>query len=139
MRLGFLPREAIYTCDTKQNLNPDYISGLSVLGGNPSEPENERELVPFLKRVKNFYPDKDIWLWTGHTMEKLNEIGSALPEVCDVIIDGPFVEELKDLSLAFRGSSNQRMWVRTKGGMIQVNSVDELNDLKFPQQVNMVC
>ena len=111
-------------------LHPDHIQGLSILGGNPSEPDNEKELIPFLKRVKQFYPDKDIWLWTGHTMEQLKEMGSKLPDVCDVIIDGPFVEELKDPSLAFKGSSNQHMWARTKDGMVQVSGPEELKDLK---------
>ena len=90
-------------------LKPDHIKGLSILGGNPTEPQNERELIPFIKRVKEYYPDKDIWLWTGHTLEELKARDDELIKLCDVVVDGRFEEEKKDASLAFRGSSNQRI------------------------------
>lgn len=91
-------------------LMPDYIRGLSILGGNPTEKENEYELTRFVERVRSYYEDrKDIWLWSGHTWEQLMERKSELVPLCDVLVDGPFVEEKKDLTLPFRGSSNQRI------------------------------
>ena len=98
-------------------MEPDYISGLSLLGGEPFEPENQPALINLLKRVKSVYPNKNIWCYTGflfdsellgqsrangqHTLELL--------ELIDILVDGRFVEELKDISLKFRGSSNQRI------------------------------
>lgn len=91
-------------------LMPDYIRGLSILGGNPTEKENEYELIRFVERVRSYYEDrKDIWLWSGHTWEQLMERKSELVPLCDVLVDGPFIEEKKDLTLPFRGSSNQRI------------------------------
>ena len=90
-------------------LAPDYVKGLSLLGGNPTELENEEELIPFCKRVKMTYPDKDIWMWSGHTYEQLIERNDQLLPLCDVLIEGPFIQEKKDLTLPFRGSSNQRI------------------------------
>lgn len=98
-------------------LEPDYIKGLSLLGGEPFEPENQRELVKLVKRVKERYPEKDIWCYTGYTLEKdlLREgrvrcqVTHKLLSLMDVLVDGAFVEELKDISLPFRGSSNQRI------------------------------
>lgn len=90
-------------------LTPDYVRGLSLLGGNPTEPSNEKDLVPFVKRVKMERPDKDIWMWSGHTWEQLVERNDELFPLCDVVIEGPFIQEKKDLTLAFRGSSNQRI------------------------------
>ena len=82
---------------------------MSILGGNPTEPRNEEELIPFVKRVKEYYPNKDIWLWTGHDIDQLLAQGDELIKLVDVVVDGPFIEEKKDQSLAFRGSSNQRI------------------------------
>ena len=90
-------------------LHPEHISGLSLLGGNPTEKENEIELVPFVKRVKDYYPNKDIWIWSGHTFEQLIENKDELLPLCDVLVDGPFIEKQKDLTLPWRGSSNQRV------------------------------
>ena len=91
-------------------LMPDYIRGLSILGGNPTEKENEYELTRFVERVRSYYEDrKDVWLWSGHTWEQLMERKSELVPLCDVLVDGPFIEEKKDLTLPFRGSSNQRI------------------------------
>ena len=86
-----------------------YIRGLSILGGNPTEPENEKALVPFLQRVRRECPSKDVWMWTGHAMEDLVKKNDPLVPLCDVIVDGPFIEEKKDLTLPWRGSSNQRV------------------------------
>ena len=88
-------------------LRPTWIQGLSILGGEPMEPENQEALLPFLERVKAELPDKDIWLYTGYTYETLS--GSRLLSLADVLVDGPFIEAEKDISLCFRGSRNQRI------------------------------
>ena len=111
-----------------ESLAPDFISGLSVLGGEPMEPENQRALLPFLRRVRErFGTGKTIWVYTGCVLEELlpgsrdrndapplssrwrTEATDEFLSMVDVLVDGPFVEELKDISLQFRGSSNQRI------------------------------
>lgn len=100
-----------------QMLKPDYINGLTLLGGEPMEPQNQRALVPFLKRVREAYPNKNIWCFTGFTYEILKTDGShprcevtdEMLSLIDVLVDGRYVDELKDLTLQFRGSSNQRL------------------------------
>ncbi len=94
-------------------LRPSWIQGLSILGGEPMEPENENVLLPFIKRVKETYPKKDIWLYSGYTYEELK--GRKILQYVDVLVDGRFEEKLRDPSLAFRGSSNQRI-LRLKAG-----------------------
>lgn len=99
------------------SLKPSYIQGLTVLGGEPMEPSNQAVLAPFLARVKRVYPAKDIWVYTGDILEELQdpenprhtEHTDDLLASVDVLVDGPFVQELKDISLRFRGSSNQRL------------------------------
>lgn len=88
-------------------LRPYWIQGLSILGGEPMEPENQAALLPFLKRVREELPDKDIWLYTGYLYESI--VDSPLLQYIDVLVDGPFVEAEKDAGLAFRGSRNQRI------------------------------
>lgn len=105
--------------DIIQSLEPRYVSGLTVLGGEPLEPENQEALLPFLRRVREAWPAKSLWLYTGFTWEELTrpELGSraATPLVrpliatLDVLVDGPFVLAQKDITLRFRGSSNQRL------------------------------
>lgn len=98
-------------------LEPEYINGLTLLGGEPFEPENQRALLPFVKRVRKTYPNKNIWAYSGFTYEELLtegthphcEVTKELLSLLDVLVDGRFVEELKDISLRFRGSSNQRI------------------------------
>ena len=93
------------------------INGLTLLGGEPFEPENQRGLLPFLRRVRERLPGKTIWAFTGFTWEQLHTDGShprcevtdELLSLVDVLVDGRFVEELHDISLRFRGSSNQRI------------------------------
>lgn len=100
-----------------ESLAPDYIAGLTILGGDPFEPENQRELYPFLKKVKEKYPQKNIWCYTGYTYEQgslkepevRTEVTRALLSLIDVLVDGKFEEDLKDIRLKFRGSSNQRI------------------------------
>lgn len=88
-------------------LEPDHISGLSILGGEPLHPRNRDEVLRISRKVKEVYPQKDIWLWTGYTFEEVSWLllGSGI----DVVVDGQFVEDLKDLRLKYRGSSNQRV------------------------------
>ena len=98
-------------------LSPSYIKGLSLLGGEPMEPANQITILPFLKKIKKIYPNKDIWCFTGFTYELLKTNGSyprcpstdEILSLIDVLVDGPFIEEKKDMTLWFRGSSNQRV------------------------------
>ena len=96
-------------------LRPLWIQGLSILGGDPMEPENQVVLLPFLRRVKAELPEKDVWLYTGYRLEDVRE--SPLLPYVDTVVDGPFVAEQKDVSLAFRGSRNQRI-IHLQGGAI---------------------
>ncbi len=97
-----------------KHLAPDHIKGLSVLGGEPFEPENQSAVLALVRRVRETYPNKSIWCYSGYLFEALRDgkVGAhsrELLEQLDVLVDGPFVIELKDLSLRFRGSSNQRL------------------------------
>lgn len=95
-------------------LNPR-ISGLSVLGGEPFEPRNQKDVLRLMHSVKQSAPDKDIWCFTGYTLEQLLSDGSKMKyarkilELVDVLVDGPFIQEQKNLALKFRGSTNQRL------------------------------
>jgi len=86
---------------------PDHISGLSILGGEPLHPRNRTDVLDLVKKFKEVYPNKTVWIWTGYLWEEVADdiIGSGV----DVVVDGKFVEELKDLRLKYRGSSNQRV------------------------------
>lgn len=90
--------------------NPN-IQGLSLLGGEPFEYSNVPELTTLSFEVKKEYPNKDIWAWSGYRYEQIVKDPYRLPLLlyCDVLVDGEFVEELKDITLKFRGSSNQRI------------------------------
>ena len=88
-------------------LRPSWIQGLSILGGDPMEPENQRVLLPLLKRIRVMLPEKDVWLYTGYCMEGVSS--SPLLPYVDVVVDGQFIEAEKDAGLAFRGSRNQRI------------------------------
>ena len=127
-----------------KSLEPDFIAGLTLLGGEPMEPENQRALVPFLRRFREkFGAKKTLWVYTGCIWERVSGEAESFPllnkdveksfdrggrdssspkdyrwrievtdeflSMVDVLVDGPFVEELKDISLRFRGSSNQRI------------------------------
>lgn len=110
-----------FTAETEeallQMLAPAYINGLTLLGGEPFEPENQRGLLPFLRLVRERLPGKTVWAFTGFTWEQLHtdgahprcEVTDELLSLVDVLVDGRFVEELHDISLRFRGSSNQRI------------------------------
>ena len=110
-----------YTLKTEEEIlnavSPDYIKGLSLLGGDPLEEDNTHALLPLLRKFKAQYPNKTVWCYTGYNykeeilrgklpnMAEINELLSYI----DVLVDGRFVEEKKDLSLRFRGSSNQNL------------------------------
>ena len=110
-----------FTAETEEKLldmlAPAYINGLTLLGGDPFEPRNQRALLPFLRRVRERYPQKNIWAFSGFTWEELHTEGShprcevtdEMLSYIDVLVDGRFVEALKDIRLRFRGSSNQRI------------------------------
>ena len=86
---------------------PDYIKGLSILGGEPLHPRNALGTLDVVKRFKEKYPEKTVWVWTGFLYENVNKLYD-LSEI-DVLIDGQFIEELHDPTLIYRGSSNQRV------------------------------
>ena len=96
-----------FTDETKAEifaeLDKPFVNGLTVLGGEPFEPRNQRELLPLLREVREKYPDKTIWCFTGFRLE------DELLACINVLVDGRFVKELKDISLQFRGSRNQRV------------------------------
>ena len=97
-------------------MQPSYVKGLTVLGGEPMEPQNQPAVLELLKKVKESYPEKSVWMFSGYDYEKdmLGRMWEEVPETkeilscIDVLVDGEFVEELKNLSLRFKGSSNQR-------------------------------
>ncbi|MFR7591927.1 MAG: anaerobic ribonucleoside-triphosphate reductase activating protein [Longibaculum sp.] len=97
-------------------LKPPHIKGLSLLGGEPMEISNQEGLLPLLRKVKTVYPQKDIWCYTGYVLEDLLEGGRVHTDVSDellsyidILVDGPFILELKNIRLKFRGSENQRI------------------------------
>lgn len=100
-----------------RSLEPAYVKGLTVLGGEPFEEENQKVLLPFLKRVQERFPNKDIWCFTGYLYDvdlvtggrKCTSDTPELLSLIDVLVDGPFVEEQRNLMLKFRGSENQRL------------------------------
>lgn len=110
-----------YTQETEdeilQALSPSYIAGLTLLGGEPFEPQNQAALLPLLRRVRRELPEKSIWAFSGYTLDtdiltgKLGDwdITREILSYLDVLVDGEFVQEKKDISLRFRGSSNQRL------------------------------
>ena len=103
--------------EVMKDLDHDYISGLTLLGGEPLEQVNQEGLLPLVKKAKEKFPNKKIWCYTGFDFEKdvvgkmakENETTKQLLKYIDVIVDGKFEEDKKDLKLKFRGSSNQRI------------------------------
>ncbi len=117
-------------------LEPGYISGLTILGGEPFEPSNQRRLVPFLRKVKDRFPGKTIWSFTGFTYEQLltvgehchTEVTEEMLSLLDMLVDGRFVKELKNITLRFRGSENQRI--------IDLNKTRECGDIVLWEGMN---
>ena len=110
-----------YTEETENRimemLADENIQGLTLLGGEPFEPENQRVLINLLRRVRKELPQKDIWSYTGFVYErdllegcrKHTEVTDEMLSLIDILVDGPFIEEKKNISLMFRGSENQRV------------------------------
>lgn len=112
-----------FTDDTRAEifaeLDKPYVNGLTVLGGEPFEPENQAPLLAFLRRFRTALPGKTVWCYTGFTLEELlgksGECRACTPHtrellgLIDILVDGRYVEELADITLAFRGSKNQRV------------------------------
>lgn len=109
-----------FTDDTEQEiikeLSLPYVKGFTLLGGDPFEEENAAALLPFMQKLRKLYPKKSFWCFTGYDFENDllsgkkgdKAINSGILETLDVLVDGKFVESLKDLNLKFKGSSNQR-------------------------------
>lgn len=100
------------------SMRPEYVTGITLLGGEPMEPENQVALLPFLQRMRRDLPGKTIWCFSGYTWEQLTgaqpgrcraSVTDALLAQLDVMVDGPFLISQRDLMLRFRGSSNQRL------------------------------
>ncbi len=109
-----------YTAETEQaliaSLAPSYIAGITLLGGEPFEPENQRALLPLLRRIRGECPGKTVWAFSGYTYEELMgesrarcEVTDEMLSLLDVLVDGEFVQQKRNISLRFRGSENQRI------------------------------
>ena len=97
-------------------MKPDYMAGITLLGGDPGEVENQEALLPLLRRIRQELPNKTVWMYTGYLLEDFRPKKRAWCEAteeflrcCDVVVDGPFLLEKKNLSIKFRGSENQRI------------------------------
>ncbi len=114
----------LFTEETMENIfdsiDHPWINGVTLLGGEPFEPENQKVLVPFLVMFREKFPDKTVWCYTGFTIEQIlgksepksravTDVSNEMLSLIDVLVDGPYVESLHDISLKFRGSSNQRV------------------------------
>lgn len=105
-------------------LKPDYIQGFSLLGGEPFEPENQQVLVGLLKKIREAYPDKNVWCYTGYLYDVdlvaggkvFTGVTEEMLSCIDILVDGEFIEAEKDLTLKFRGSRNQRIFELGKDG-----------------------
>lgn len=106
--------------DIFKSVDHSWINGISLLGGEPFEPENQKVLVPFLVMFHERFPDKTVWCYTGFTLEQIlgcteeksraaTDISKEMLTLIDVLVDGPYVESLHSIMLKFRGSSNQRV------------------------------
>ena len=130
----------VYELKIKPTIS-DYISGISLLGGEPLHPDNLSAAYDLIKWFKEDFPDKDIWLYTGYSLpnimlyeeytekepDEITLIRQSTISLCDVVVDGQYVDELKDLTLRFRGSSNQNIWKKQENGFVNTTKVCELN------------
>ena len=112
-----------------------FIKRVSILGGEPLLDQNLSDVYVLLKEIRSKFSDKDIWLYTGYTWESI--FPTVVPdifdkhiiyrqmiiELCDVVVDGPFIEEQQDLTLAFRGSRNQRIWKKGEDGLWNIDTM----------------
>ena len=103
--------------DILRSVEPEYISGITILGGEPMEKANQKGILPLIEEFKKRYPNKSLWIYSGYTYDVDLVPGarayfdetSKILSLCDVMVDGEFVQELYDITLRFRGSSNQRI------------------------------
>lgn len=105
------------------SVSKEFVSGLSILGGEPLVKNNLDELKELVSSIKSKYPEKTVWVWSGFLFEDLDNDQLEFINMCDVLVDGQFVEELKDLNLKYRGSSNQRV-IDIKKTIISGNIVE---------------
>lgn len=108
-------------------LDREYVSGISYLGGDPMEPSNQAAVLDLSSKVLEAYPNLSQWLWTGRLLDRdlvtggnsyVEGVTDSLLQNLDVVVDGPFVEAKKDLKIKWRGSSNQRVWIRKNGDWV---------------------
>ncbi len=100
-----------------KELSKSYYDGLTILGGEPFEPSNQRGIIKLIRRVRNELPDRNVWIYTGFTYEndlvpggcRYTEYTDEILDNTDILVDGRFIEELRNISLNFRGSENQRI------------------------------
>lgn len=120
--------ETFFNCISKS-----YITRVSILGGEPLCSANVSFVSRLVNKIKNVYPNKKIWLWTGYTINECqnDELKRNVLDCCDTIIDGKFVDELKDLKLKFRGSSNQNIWVKTNNVWVNTTKGDNKNGKQY--------
>lgn len=105
-------------------LDKDYIEGLTLSGGDPLKKENIPYVYWLVKQVKEKYPNKDIWCWTGDTLEQLESRKDVkeLLKYIDVLVDGEFIQSKRDITLAWRGSSNQKIYRNENGKFVDVTA-----------------
>lgn len=122
-----------YTQETEnaiiESLKPDYIAGLSILGGEPFEKENQPEVLKLVARAKKECPDKSVWIYSGFTFEELlggsrasGQTAEEILKLADVLVDGRFDKTKKNISLKFRGSENQRV-IDLKPSLLQKKAI----------------
>lgn len=103
----------VWTEDSKKHFlelcDRPQIRGISILGGEPLSPQNYDDLKDLFKSFRERFPEKTIWMWTGHVFEKLDDKQLEVVNLVDVLVDGPWIIDLGDFNLKFRGSSNQRI------------------------------
>lgn len=109
-------------------LSDPHCSGLSVLGGEPLQ--QGETLTELLKEVKDTFPDKDIWLWTGYYLSELNEYQMETIKLCDYVIDGRFELDKAEKKLLFRGSSNQTVWENDGDGNFKRSELNDKSEIK---------
>lgn len=109
---GGIPLDESAMAEIMEELGKDYVTGLTLSGGDPLYPGNRADVLKLLKAVNDKFPDKDVWIYTGYTLEQLmctEKDTLDILKLADVLVDGPYEEEKRDINLPWRGSSNQRV------------------------------
>lgn len=101
-------------------LNQDYISGLTLSGGDPMHTDNREEILRICDIVKQKFPKKNIWMYTGYTFEEIQS--SPILQYIDVLVDGPYIEKQRDVAMKFAGSKNQKIWEKDENGLWSINT-----------------